>query len=466
MIRGNSVRFPGDTRRAHILSLHHRMSASLLRRWQTITASTLFVGYAGYYICRSNYSVSLPLLKDEFLGSGLGKEEFGSIATAGVLAYAFGKVVNGLLVDYLGGRRFFIFGMLASVACTVWFGLASGFTLFALAWVANRFVQSMGWVALVKTSSRWFPARRHASILGVLSMSYLLGDAFARFYLGFFLQAGFGWRGVFFVSAATLGGIALASRFLLKTSPQDVGAEEPSTSVINVFGEKGEQVKPANLRELLMPLLTSFAFWTVCVMNFGLTLLRETFNTWNPLFLAEAAGATNEQAAFYSGFFPLVGAVSALLAGYLSDSWGARHGRVVVPSLLMLIVTTYWLSRADVSGSPAYAAFLTSLVSFFLIAPYTFLSGVIALDLGGKLGSSTTAGLIDSAGYLGGALAGWGIAKIVEDYGWSQGFQTLMITAVITTVVAIAYWIHQEKMHRRLAGSLASPANPMEPKGV
>lgn len=90
---------------------------------------------------------------------------------------------------------------------------------------------------------------------------------------------------------------------------------------------------------------------------------------------------------------------------------------------------------------------LLSLVSFFLIAPYSFLSGVIALDLGGKQGSSTTAGLLDSAGYLGGIMSGWGIGKIAVDYGWSGAFGFLAGVCAITAVVAAVYWIHQERTH-------------------
>src|SRR5664279_5364162 len=38
---------------------------SHLFRWQAITFITLWVGYAGYYVCRSNLSVAGPLLQKE-----------------------------------------------------------------------------------------------------------------------------------------------------------------------------------------------------------------------------------------------------------------------------------------------------------------------------------------------------------------------------------------------------------------
>ena len=67
-----------------------------LNRWQIITISTLFTGYAGYYICRSNLSIAAPLLLDEYGSEGLTKEHIGFVSSVGVLFYAGGKLLNDL----------------------------------------------------------------------------------------------------------------------------------------------------------------------------------------------------------------------------------------------------------------------------------------------------------------------------------------------------------------------------------
>src|SRR5438105_14020704 len=92
--------------------------AARLRRWQGLTLGTLFVGYMGYYVCRSNLSIALPLLLAEYKDAGLTKTHIGDIASFGVIFYAFGKLFNGVLTEYLGGRRMFLFGMFASALCT------------------------------------------------------------------------------------------------------------------------------------------------------------------------------------------------------------------------------------------------------------------------------------------------------------------------------------------------------------
>ena len=431
------------------------MDDTKLNRWQYITMATLFTGYAGYYICRSNFSVATPLILTEFKDAGIDKAAIGGVASTGVMLYALGKITNGLLADFVGGRLLFIGGMVASVMCTVAFGMSAGLAAFTVIWAINRYVQSGGWVSLVKVSSRWFPLRRYATIMGVLSMSYLLGDAFARGYLGLFLELGVGWRGLFFIAAGTVGAIALVSLFTLKGSPQEVGLKEPNASAANVYGVAGNAPVPPSFGKLIGPLLASPVFWLCGTLNFGLTLIRETFNFWSPTFLTEVTGASNSQAAIGSMVFPLVGAVSAFSAGALSDRFDGRHGRVIFPSIVLLTVALCVLAFANMENKYYVALVLLSSVSFFLIAPYSFLSGVIAMDLGGKQGSSTTAGLLDSAGYLGAIVSGWGIGKIAEEYGWSAAFGFLAGVCGITAIVAAVYWIHQERTHG-IRGVLAS----------
>src|SRR5262249_26047371 len=71
------------------------------RRWQAITAAALLGGYSGYYVCRSNLSLVAPKLLAEFGPAGLDKSALGIVLSAGVLAYACGKVVNGVAGDLI-----------------------------------------------------------------------------------------------------------------------------------------------------------------------------------------------------------------------------------------------------------------------------------------------------------------------------------------------------------------------------
>src|SRR5262245_60636385 len=154
-----------------------------LRRWQGVTLGTLFVGYAGYYLCRSNLSVATPLILDEYRDAGVTKANIGDIASLGLLAYAVGKLTLGWVPDRVGGRRVFLVGLFGAVVGTLlfaaaprvagpfgpvaaWLGLPAAVLLpFALAWTTNRLVQSIGWGGLLQLTGRWFSAARVGTVM-------------------------------------------------------------------------------------------------------------------------------------------------------------------------------------------------------------------------------------------------------------------------------------------------------------
>ncbi|MDA0373704.1 MAG: MFS transporter [Planctomycetota bacterium] len=412
------------------------------RRHEKRTVATLFVGYAGYYVCRSNLSVAGPAMLDDLGPSGFDKGDFGQIASMGVVAYALGKVAHGILADRFGGRALFLLGMCGSIALSLAFGMASSVLALGLIWAGNRWFQSMGWVALVKIAAAWFSIGRLASVMGILSASFLLGDAVARAWLGVAVEFGAGWRVLFYFSAGTLLCIAVLTLLRLRSDPTEVGLDPPEVSPRNAFGEDGGAQR-LPLRRVLSSLLRSPVFWAMCGVNFGLTLLRETFNTWNPIFLHEVSGLSAGAAGVGSFLFPAVGGVAAIVAGRLADRPGSSPARVAVPFLVLLVVSLLLLALLPLDGRPVLSLVLLASTAFFLIGPYSFVTGVMAIDLGGRAGSATVAGFVDGAGYLGGILAGVGIGELAEVGGWGVAFGALAFVAAVSVGIALV----QRRVH-------------------
>ncbi len=420
-------------------------------RWQVVTLVSLTVGYAGYYICRSNLSVGTSLIMAE---QGLTKGAIGGIASAGVLAYALGKVVNGVLGDFLGGRIMFLLAMAASVGLTVAFGLSTGVVALTIIWCVNRFVQSAGWGGATKIVGTWFDRENYGRAMGILSLSYLFGDVFARLLLGEMLRQDASWRQMFFGAAGVLAVITLAVLALLRSRPQDVGLPPARIAPSNVYGEAGNNEKPDTLRTLLGPLFRSFSFWLVCIMSFGLTLVRETFNFWTPMYLIETADMTKDQAAQASALFPFFGGIAVIAAGFLSDKAASgRRAGVMCAFLVPGAVVMLLLGRYSGGFGTTEKLVMLSALGFLIIGPYSFLSGAISLDMGSKRGAATTAGFVDSFGYIGGVLSGQYVGKLAEGAaGWSAAFGFLGAVCLATTLAAGVYWWLQESTRRDKLG--------------
>ena len=412
-------------------------SRRALRIGQCRTLLLLFLGYASCYFCRSNLSVATPLLVDELGRRGVSHADaivsIGSMASLGVFAYAMGKWFLTSLGDYWGGKRNLLIATGGATLFTLLFASGSTLPLFTFAWVGNRLTQSIGWSALVKVSSKWFNYSRYGTIVAILTCSYLVGDAAARESMGLLLQYGVTWRGLFLFGAGVAGCMFLANLLFLRESRTDEGHPEAEANPRNVFA--GAQA-PQSFVTRVLPLLRSRAFLMVCLLGFATTMVRETFNTWTPVYLRDFLGYGVSRAALLSAIFPAVGAVSVLLAGWASDRLG-RNCRALLLALglaataaALLILTEL---RPESAGTVLPVAMI-GVVAFCLLGPYAFLPGAFALDFGGKQAGAAASGLVDGTGYLGGVLAGTVMARLAVSFGWGGVFVTL---AAVSTLAAL-----------------------------
>lgn len=409
-----------------------------LRFWQGVTLVTLLAGYTGYYLCRSNLSVAAPLMLDALGPSGFDRRAFGLIASVGVFCYAAGKFATGVAGDFLGGRAMFLLGMAGSVVATLLFGASTSVTLFVIVWGANRLLQSAGWGGLVKVASHWFSAKSYGIVMAALSLSYLFGDAACRVLLGRFIAAGADWREVFLYSGAILGVLAAVAFWTLKASPAVLQLPEPEVNPQNVYGVAGAASTPASLRDLLAPFARDRAFWLVCGVSFALTLIREGLNVWIPLYLVDVHHQANGAAAQLSSLFPFAGGVSTLISGALSDRVPNRLSLTWPPLIVATAALAFLASPAAASHTGASLLAIV-LVALCLLGPYSLLAGAIALDFGGRRGSATAAGLIDSAGYVGAVFSGYAIGALTDRGGWPVVFLLLAVICFAAVVAIVGY---------------------------
>src|ERR1700722_7885632 len=298
---------------------------------QVLTVALLFGGYASCYFCRADLSVASPLLIDELGARGISHADalvhIGQITSLGVFAYAIGKLFLTGLGDFWGGRPNFLISLGGATVFTLLFTLGGTLPVFTMAWVGNRLTQSIGWAGLIKVSSRWFDFTSHGTIVGVLSISYLIGDAAARQWMGALIHHGYGWRSLFYLAAGVAGFFLLANALLLGESRARAGYAEALPNPQNVYGDRTD--RPASISGLVLPLLRSRAFLLVCLLSLGCTIVRETFNDWTPVYLRDFFGYDNGDPPSASAVFPAVGALSVIVAGWLSDRLGPNSRAAV-----------------------------------------------------------------------------------------------------------------------------------------
>jgi OPA family glycerol-3-phosphate transporter-like MFS transporter len=75
------------------------------------------------------------------------------------------------------------------------------------------------------------------------------------------------------------------------------------------------------------------------------------------------------------------------------------------------------------------------------------------MDMGGRKGSATAAGLIDTAGYAGGTLSGVAVGRLAESGGWGAVFNVMAALAAGVGMIAAGYCLE----HRRRLAWRAPP---------
>jgi len=406
-----------------------------LRLRQAVTILLLFGGYGSLYFCRADLSVATPLLVEELAKHGIRHDDaiihIGAIASFGVLAYALGKLFLGGLGDFWGGRVSFLVGLVGATVFTLMFASGLSLPLFSIAWIGNRLTQSLSWAGLIKVSSKWFDYSSYGMIIGILSISYLVGDAAARQWMGMLIAHGFGWRTLFYFAAAVVGLFLILNLLFLRESRVQAGFVEAKPNPLNLFA--GSESRPQSLRHLLQPLVRSRAFLLVCLLSLGCTIIRETFNLWTPVYLRDYLGYSMSNAARMSAVFPGVGAVSVLASGWLSDRLGVNGRSLIMfvglgATAVALLVLMAMPSSSTGSLLPLLAI---GTVAFCLLGPYSYLGGAFALDFGGKQAGAASSGIIDGVGYLGAVVAGDSIARVSVSFGWQGVFVALAVVSAL-----------------------------------
>ncbi len=383
----------------------------------------IVVAYIGVYLCRKNFSVALPLIQSSF---GVDKAQMGLVISYSAGAYAIGKFIFGPIIDNLGGRICLLAVLLGVALFGALGSAASSLPMLICFYTANRFCGSAGWGSIIKLTPRWFPQRHMALAVAFLSLSFVFGGACALVFAGHIAAwTGNNWRAVMGIPSIVLFGLCL---FCWRIIPDDraISAEERKAGGGFNFAYVKQLVKIPQL-------------WVVLAIAFSFYLMRETFNDWTVDFLKTEGGAkmTLNAAALLSTPFDMAGALGIVLLGWAFDHMSRLVRTIVlVGSLLILAGLINYLPFFFHLGIWQVETAI-GLIGFLSYGPYSLLAGVLAIEIGGKKGVSTVAGMVDSAGYLGTVLAGREFGKLLDRGGYPLGFHVLALATVVSAVLCL-----------------------------
>jgi sugar phosphate permease len=416
-----------------------------------------WVTYAGFYFCRKNLSIVLPVLQGRF---GLGTIELANIVFGYTLLYVIGQFGCGILSDRIGAKRVVSAGLVLVVACNLLMSTHVSFIWLLFFACLNGAGQSTGWSGLVKIMAIWFRNTNRGIVMAWWGTNYVLGGFIATAFATWavtdpYLLPGLGWRRGFLFPAIVLVGVSILFLNGINRAPKNNDPIDDASETALVL-----EVNRSGWQEL-GDLLRKPSLWMVSFSYFFLELCRYALMFWLPLYMVEHLRYSLQLSGYMSSFYEFVGIAGAVIAGYASDRF-MQSRRAPVSALMLYGLSGILLCQPVLSRfGPVGTAILISLAGVFSYGPDTLLSGAGAQDIGEAKMAATATGLVEGIGHFGALLSPYIVIYVSGRYGWDCLFLVFAGAAFLAGFVLMPIWNlkPQEKQELKLENQLVQPAN-------
>ena len=408
-------------------------------RWQVFLG--IFIGYAGYYLVRKNFSIAMPDLEE----MGFDKADLGWALSAVSIAYGISKFVMGTVSDHSNARVFIPLGLVASAVIMTIMGLIpwsvsslSILFMFCLLFV-NGWVQGMGWPPCGRVMVHWFSVRERGVKMSIWNVAHNIGGAVMAPLAVLGITVFGHWNGAFYFPAIVAVLIAIVAYMLVRDTPQSCGL--PPIELYKpeecMQAYSADQEKELSTREILFKhVFNNKLLWVIAFANAFIYFVRYGVLDWAPMYLEQVKQMNLANSSWSYFAFEIAGIFGTILCGWLSDKVfkGRRSPVTIIYMLLVMVaVYVYWNSASATVTNVAMAA-----IGFLIYGP-VMLIGVSALDLVPKKAAGTAAGFTGLFGYLLGSavFANIGMGYIFEHFGWNGGFILLLAACAVTVVLML-----------------------------
>ena len=428
-------------------------------RWQVFLG--IFIGYAGFYVVRKNFSMAIPMLAN----FGFDKGELGIVLSMNAIAYGFSKFIMASISDRSNARTFLPLGLIMAAVSMLfmivpiqWIGADHKSLAILLMAVLNFLVgwfNGMGWPPCGRVMTHWFSIKERGTWMSFWNCAHNVGGAlvgpmavYGALWFGSCFygadQERYFLIGTYAFPAAVAILIALLAYSMIRDTPQSCGLpsiEKWSGSASKNYSEKAEEV--LSTKEIFKIVLSNKFLWYIAFAYAFVYMVRYGRLDWAPTILTER-GIDIKSAGWAYFAYEMAAIPGTIICGWLSDK--VFHGRRALPTILFMIlvaiaIVVYWQNIDNVN------VVIGCLIAIgFLIYGPVMLIGVQALDLAPKNAAGTAAGLTGFMGYVLGTalLANIVIGYVAEAAGWNWTF-ILLIVACLFSILFMGLTYREEQ---------------------
>ena len=473
-----------------IIGLYFRNNPMGHSRWfmlrRFINWFPLGMTYAFLYMGRYNLNVS-----KNALGSLMSKEDFGTIFAAGTVVYGLSFLVNGPLVDKIGGKKGIIIAAVGSAIANVLLGVLTYFTVmgklkvnmvvaYSTLYALNMYFQSYGAVSIIKVKAYWFHVRERGVFGAIFGALISIGVYFAfdwgtkivemtkagstGGWLHHVLQSIFAtnvtvggklvdatWA-VFFIPAIIMMFWLVIDLWLIKDTPEE--ADFPHFDTHDA--SSGQMHVELSTMDLLKKVFANKLMLLIALIGLTSGVFRNGIQNWYFIYAAEVKQPGAEYFKEHWGLLLCIfGIIGGFLGGWISDHWYQSRRAPPAAMFSALVVGLTIFMAVCMSSAPILLGFGCVLVVMASVGLTSLMSGSAATDFGGRKATATCSGIVDGCTYLGSGIQSFFIGHLVpadkpaavatflgvtRDWHWWPLF--MVPFAILGLFVAIKIWHH------------------------
>ncbi|WP_263081100.1 MFS transporter [Endozoicomonas sp. Mp262] len=404
--------------------------------WRIHIMIVMYVGYATFYFTRKSFNFAMPAMITDL---GLDKADIGILATLFYIIYGCSKFLSGVISDRSNPRFFMGIGLIATGFTNIFFGLSSSVLAFAALWSLNAFFQGWGWPPCSKLLNFWYSRSERGLWWSIWNTAHNVGGALIPLLVGF-CALHFGWRYGLIVPGLLAIMVGLVLCWRLRDTPGTMGLPSIGQWRNDELEMKYENnSRGLKTREILKCfVLTNKLIWLLALSSVLVYIVRTAINDWGNLYLIEVHGYNLVSANSAVTFFEIGGFLGSLAAGWGSDKFfqGDRGPMNFIFSLGVLAsAMILWIQP---SSSYIVEAGCFFSLGFFVFGPQMLL-GMAAAECSHKEAAGAATGFIGLFAYIGAALAGYPVAKVLELFHWPGFFMVITVAAAITGLLLLPF---------------------------
>ncbi len=199
----------------HTAHVHHR--------WRIRIFLVTWLTYAGYYLCRKNLGVVIPIWSANGIYTDL---NIANSIFAYSLLYAVAQLLIGPLADRLGSKIIVGSGLAIVIVSNILMSVPHPPVTLTMLACLNGAGQATGWAGLVRCMANWFAVRERGVVMAWWGTNYALGGFIATVFATYcatdsYLFPALGWRRAFLFPSFVLAIICLIFLMLVREKPQD-----------------------------------------------------------------------------------------------------------------------------------------------------------------------------------------------------------------------------------------------------